>query len=129
MPKWRVLKLIPKYNVGNLFMLEVKNLVKYFPIHGGLFGQKVGQVHAVDGVSFSLPKGKTLGVVGESGCGKSTLGRALLRLIEPTSGDVYFDGKSVATADNFSRSVRKLKSSNECSGNFRRTLLDSQIDS
>ena len=60
-------------------ILEVNDLKKHFPIHGGLFGQVTGQVYAVDGVSFSIAKGETLALVGESGCGKSTVGRAILR--------------------------------------------------
>ena len=76
-------------------ILQVKDLVKYVPIPGGLFGRQVDRVHAVDGVSFDIKAGETLGVVGESGCGKSTTGRCLLRLIEPTSGEVWFEGKNV----------------------------------
>ena len=76
-------------------LLKVNNLVKYFPIKGGIFGRSAERVHAVDGVSFELTAGETLGVVGESGCGKSTTGRCILRLIEPTSGEVWFDGKNV----------------------------------
>ena len=76
-------------------LLEVKDLVKRFPIKGGLLQRTVDQVHAVDGVSFDLAEGETLGVVGESGCGKSTTGRCILRLIEPTSGEVWFEGKNV----------------------------------
>ena len=76
-------------------LLEVKNLVKKFPIKGGLLQRTVDHVHAVDGVSFDLAEGETLGVVGESGCGKSTTGRCLLRLIEPTSGEVWFQGRNV----------------------------------
>ena len=76
-------------------LLEVKNLVKQFPIRGGILSREVGRVHAVDGVSFSAAKGETLGLVGESGCGKSTTGRCILRLIEPTSGEVWFEGKDV----------------------------------
>jgi oligopeptide transport system ATP-binding protein len=79
-------------------LLRVKNLVKHFPIRGGLLQRVVDKVHAVDGVSFDLAKGETLGVVGESGCGKSTTGRCLLRLIEPTSGEVWFEDRNVTTA-------------------------------
>lgn len=73
-------------------ILAAKDLVKYYPIKTGVVRRVTGQVHAVDGVSFELKRGETLGVVGESGCGKSTLGRLLMRLEEPTSGTVTFDG-------------------------------------
>ncbi|MGZ4121612.1 MAG: ABC transporter ATP-binding protein [Tumebacillaceae bacterium] len=73
-------------------LLDVKGLKKYFPIEGGLLKRTVGQVKAVDDVSFSINKGETLGIVGESGCGKSTMGRLVLNLIEPTEGDVLFEG-------------------------------------
>ena len=76
-------------------LLEVKNLKKYFPIKGGLVRRTVGQVQAVDNVSFSIRKGRTLGIVGESGCGKSTVGRTILKLLEPTAGTVNFDGIDV----------------------------------
>ncbi|MFC7704761.1 ABC transporter ATP-binding protein [Plastorhodobacter daqingensis] len=76
-------------------VLEVENLTKHFPVRRGLLRRTVGQVQAVTDVSFSVAPGETLAVVGESGCGKSTTGRALLRLIEPTSGHVRLDGESV----------------------------------
>lgn len=76
-------------------LLDVKGLKKHFPIRGGVLQRTVGHVRAVDGVDFAVESGKTLGVVGESGCGKSTMGRSVLRLIEPTSGEVTFEGKNV----------------------------------
>jgi oligopeptide transport system ATP-binding protein len=80
-------------------LLQVRDLVKRFPVRSGLLRRTTGQVHAVDGVSFDLIEGQTLGVVGESGCGKSTMGRCILRLIEPTTGQVVFDGQDVTAAD------------------------------
>jgi len=77
-------------------LLEVRNLVKYFPVHSGLMQRVSGWVRAVDDVSFFVRRGETLGLVGESGCGKTTLGRTILRLIEPTSGSVYFESDDVA---------------------------------
>jgi len=88
-------------------LLQVKNLKKYFPIRGGLFSREVARVHAVDDVSFTIEKGETMGLVGESGCGKSTTGRCILRLIEPTSGEVTFEGKNVTALDK--RSLRHLR--------------------
>jgi oligopeptide transport system ATP-binding protein len=76
-------------------LLQVKDLKKYFSLKGGILAREVDRVHAVDGVSFELAEGETLGLVGESGCGKSTTGRCVLRLIEPTDGQVTFDGKDV----------------------------------
>src|SRR6266480_6347811 len=88
-------------------LLQVRNLKKYFPIRGGLFSREVARVHAVDDISFTIEKGETLGLVGESGCGKSTTGRCILRLIEPTSGEVTFEGKDVTALDK--RSLRHLR--------------------
>mgnify|MGYP001766277274 CR=1 FL=1 len=76
-------------------LVRVNNLVKYFPVHGGLMQRVKAWVQAVDNVSFVVKEGETLGLVGESGCGKTTVGRAMLRLIEPTSGEVNFDGQNV----------------------------------
>jgi oligopeptide transport system ATP-binding protein len=78
-------------------LISVKGLVKHFPVKKGVFGKVVGHVHAVDGVSFSMMKGETLGLVGESGCGKTTVGRAVLRLVEPTAGKIVFAGKDIRT--------------------------------
>jgi oligopeptide transport system ATP-binding protein len=76
-------------------LLEIRNLKKHFPVGEGLFSRNKGAVKAVDGVSLTVDEGETLGIVGESGCGKSTLGRTILRLIEPTSGEIYFQGKNL----------------------------------
>ncbi|MEJ2165518.1 MAG: dipeptide ABC transporter ATP-binding protein [Desulfobacterales bacterium] len=80
-------------------LLEVENLKKYFPIKKGVLSRTVGQVRAVDGVSFTLSRGETLGLVGESGCGKTTVGRSILRLIEPTEGRIIFNGKNLLELD------------------------------
>ena len=76
-------------------LLEVKDLKKHFPIRAGLFQQTVGQVYAVDGISFTIAPGETLGLVGESGCGKSTTGKAIIKLIEPTAGEVRLNGRRI----------------------------------
>ncbi|MED5578764.1 MAG: dipeptide ABC transporter ATP-binding protein [Nitrospinota bacterium] len=81
-------------------LLEVKNLVKYFPVRGGVFSRVRNYVRAVDDISFYVKPGETLGLVGESGCGKSTAGRSILRLIEPTSGEIYFEGENICNLGN-----------------------------
>jgi len=88
-------------------LLEVKNLKKYFPVTGGFFKKTVGYVKATDDVSFKINKGETLSLVGESGCGKSTTGRAILRLHEPTAGEVYFNGSDVIKASK--NEMKKLR--------------------
>ncbi|MQA91130.1 MAG: ATP-binding cassette domain-containing protein [Gemmatimonas sp.] len=88
-------------------LLVVRDLKKYFPIHKGFFSRHVGDVKAVDGLSFFLRKGETVGLVGESGCGKTTAGRTILRMEEATSGEVLFDGKKVFTMDR--HDLRRLR--------------------
>ncbi|HZN53294.1 MAG TPA: dipeptide ABC transporter ATP-binding protein [Methylomirabilota bacterium] len=89
-------------------LLEVRNLVKHFRVAGGLFGGRSGLVRAVDGVSFELRRGETLGLVGESGCGKTTTGRCILQLERPTSGEVIFEGRDLTKlGDDELRAVRR----------------------
>lgn len=89
-------------------LLEIKNLRKYFPINGGLLSRKREDVKAVDGVSLTIEDGETLGLVGESGCGKSTLGRCVIRLIEPSSGDIHFEGQNISDLNpNDMRDIRR----------------------
>ncbi|KAB2336625.1 dipeptide ABC transporter ATP-binding protein [Cytobacillus depressus] len=89
-------------------LLEVKDLKKYFPISKGLLGRKKSYVKAVDGVSFTINKGETLGLVGESGCGKSTTGRMLMKLIDSTEGQILFEGKEITNLnDDQIRDTRK----------------------
>src|SRR3954453_1586699 len=76
-------------------LLEVSGLKKHYPVRSGVLRRKVGTVHAVDGVSFTLGIGETLGLVGESGCGKSTVARSILRLVEPTSGSIRLNGRDI----------------------------------
>ena len=78
-------------------LLAVENLVKHFPVRGGIFGRAIAQVHAVDGVSFTLRERETLGIVGESGCGKSTLARMIVRLTDPTGGTIRLRGTDIST--------------------------------
>jgi peptide/nickel transport system ATP-binding protein len=80
---------------GGRPLLEVRDLKKHFPLRSGLFGGASGYVYAVDGVTFAIGRGETLSLVGESGCGKSTVGRAILRLLEPTAGEVHLDGERI----------------------------------
>jgi oligopeptide transport system ATP-binding protein len=88
-------------------LLEIHNLKKYFPVSGGLFSSQKGEVRAVDGVDLTVEEGETLGIVGESGCGKSTLGRTILRLIEPTAGEIRFEGKDLLKLS--SRELRQMR--------------------
>lgn len=81
--------------MNELPLLQVKDLKTYFPVRRGLWGKVIGQVKAVDGVSFQVVRGETLGVVGESGCGKSTLGRTILRLVDATAGSIVFEGQEL----------------------------------
>ena len=94
-------------NSQEKILLQVKNLKKYFPIRNGLFSKEIGSIKAVDDVSFNIIKGETLGLVGESGCGKTTVGRTILRLLEPTSGSIIYDGKDISEYSR--RQLRRLR--------------------
>ncbi len=114
-------------------LINVKNLVKHFQITGGLFQKILTQVKAVDNVSFTIKKGETLGLVGESGCGKTTVGRTILRLIEPTSGSVHFDGKDIVNMEgqelkNIRRDMQIIFQDPFSSLNPRQTVGDSVIE-
>jgi len=111
-------------------LLTVENLRKHFPVRGTLLGRGVGRVQAVDGVSFSVRKGETLGIVGESGCGKSTTARLLMRLIEPDGGAIVFDGETVGsrtgiTVEAMRRQVQMVFQDSYASLNPRMTIADS----
>jgi oligopeptide/dipeptide ABC transporter ATP-binding protein len=88
-------------------LLDARHLVKYYPIRGGVLMKEIAAVKAVDNVSLSIQKGETLGLVGESGCGKSTFGRAIMRLEEPTAGEVWYDGDNILTYDG--QQIRALR--------------------
>jgi peptide/nickel transport system ATP-binding protein len=94
-------------NSQNEYLVETRNLVKYYPIRGGVFLKEVAAVKAVDDVSLTIRSGETMGLVGESGCGKTTFGRAILRLEEPTAGEVIFKGRDLLACD--SKEMRGLR--------------------
>src|SRR5712671_1731247 len=90
-------------------LLEVTDLVKHYAVRGGILRRRVGTVHAVDGVSFSLQPGETLGLVGESGCGKTTLGRAVVRLTNPLAGAIEFEGEDITALTGRDLRARRRK--------------------
>jgi oligopeptide/dipeptide ABC transporter ATP-binding protein len=101
------MNLVIDKNVDGKELIQVNNLVTYFPVRSGILQRTVAWVQAVDGVSFTIRQGETLGLVGESGCGKTTVGRSILRLVEPTSGSVIFDGNDVLALQK--KELKKLR--------------------
>jgi len=89
-------------------LVEVRRLKKYYPIQGGVFRKRMGDIKAVDGVNLKIRKGECLGLVGESGCGKTTLGKTILRLLKPTKGHIYFD-----VSEEIKQKVEKLEESRD----------------
>ncbi|MEK6554010.1 MAG: ATP-binding cassette domain-containing protein, partial [Bdellovibrionota bacterium] len=108
MSKLKMEKVARSSTDKNPVLLEIKNVKKYFPLEKGIFGNVKSWVHAVDDVSLKVRKGRTMGLVGESGCGKTTLGRTLLRLIEPTAGEIFYNGVDITKlSKNEMRALRR----------------------
>ena len=99
--------ILSQMDTSSEYVLEVNDLKKYFPIKAGFFGKVVGNVRAVDGVTFKIKRGTTMGLVGESGCGKSTIGKTILRLNDKTSGEVLFNG--IEIHDLPKKELRKIR--------------------
>ena len=94
---------------NKVWMLRVEDMKKYYPVKGGIITHTTGYVKAVDGVSFSIEKGETLGLVGESGSGKSTVGRQLVGLEKPTAGTIYYQGRNLAEIEKDKREMQKIR--------------------
>jgi oligopeptide/dipeptide ABC transporter ATP-binding protein len=100
------------YDIPEDSLISIRNLKTYYPIYGGFFKRHVGDVKAVDGVSFDLRKGQTIGLVGESGCGKTTIGNTILNLVPPTSGEIYYRGKLVVQPKSITHREKRIKIKN-----------------